>query len=108
MIFDACMHGGRRRKATRLRTNVPEFAVLQVFCYGPTNGICDRTAEPHLPWAEKVEGHVVANAVLEAEYSTEFCDKVAFIWVLKSVFRRYPGDRFFAETYSGRPWRGLG
>ena len=75
VLFDACMHGARRRKASRLRTNVPEFAVLQCFCQGSTDGLCDKTGEPHLPWVQPIGNNTLANATLEAEYPTELCDR---------------------------------
>ena len=100
VLTDNCMLGGDRKKGSRLRTNVPEFAQLSFFCSGDFEGICDRTGVLHKPYYQAEGAQLFAKD--EAEYPDLMCDKVADIWVLQGVFRRFQGSFLFGEHYSGK------
>ena len=66
VYFDMCMHGGRRKKPTRIMTNFPVFNKLHVCCNG---------AHEHLPWG-KNSAHEFVTAS-EAAYPPLLCKRLA-------------------------------
>ena len=47
LVLHNCMLGGQRRKGTKLLTDVEALKVLGSEICSETNGVCDRTQEPH-------------------------------------------------------------
>lgn len=66
VLYDACMHGGSRKKATKLRVNFAEAEALALRCDMQHN---------HLPWSfDKDKGFATAS---EAEYHHVLCTRLA-------------------------------
>ena len=86
VILDNCMYGGKRKKGTRIRTNVQELKQLEWICSGASDGLCDRTGALHEPWFSKAGSKIHTKD--EAEYPWDLCTDIAVIWVLQGTFRR--------------------
>ena len=68
--YDACMHGGARKKHQLLLTNCPALKALEVFCDG---------RHPHKKWVPlwrqgRFDGYSTRE---EAEYPAIFCERYA-------------------------------
>jgi len=63
--YDACMHGGSRKKAQTLRANFPDLDFMAICCDG---------SHEHLPYTITAEGF---DTAAEAAFPLEFCDKIA-------------------------------
>ena len=75
-----CMLGGKRKKATKLLTNVPALRKLSHDVCTEANGVCDRTGEKHLSWDPDVAaqgGQIECKTEAEAEYPPAMCEKIA-------------------------------
>ena len=68
--YHACMHGGLRQKAQKLRSNMKQLKSLSIWC--------DRSHD-HAPWISWANGHKVFHTGEEAHYPREFCQKVSVI-----------------------------
>ena len=64
VLYDACVWGGSRKKAQRLRTNMAALRALGVSCDGN---------HPHLLWRQRTS----CATKHEAEYAEVLCMKVA-------------------------------
>ena len=67
-VHHVCMHGGRRRKRSRWRTNVPELRALAVLCDGK---------HEHAPWRTFSKGRADFGTKEEAEYPWVLCRRAA-------------------------------
>ena len=65
--YDACMHGGKRLKHQRLRTNIPELAAMAV--------VCDGSHSHESFGLDPITGKFATEE--EAAYAWEFCRTVA-------------------------------
>ena len=76
--YDACIHGGRRKKAQKLLCNAVELDELRGRCQG---------GHTHLPWVPMWDRHksVGFASHLEAEYPSRFCE--AYV---ECLLKRYP------------------
>ena len=69
VVFDACMHGGRRDKSTKLLYRNLPFGFLTAKCDG---------SHAHLPWsASRVDGVWTFATSEDRRYPLELCDKIA-------------------------------
>ena len=68
ILYDACMHGGMRRKAQRLRTNALPLRTLALRCDG---------GHDHLPWISYVGKMKIFNTAEETAFPHLFCQRVA-------------------------------
>ena len=67
VVFQSCMHGGRRDKRTRLRCGPsPAFSILSVMCDG---------SHDHLPWGASGRGHF--HTADEAEFPDLLCARLS-------------------------------
>ena len=67
VTFDACMHGSRRKKRSRLRCRpVAPFKGLEAHC---------DNSHSHLPWGVSVDGDFATAS--EAEYPAQLCSALA-------------------------------
>ena len=66
--YDACAHGGQRKKAQKLLHNLVELDNMRARCQG---------GHVHLPWVPLYERRKFAgfSSHLEAEYPELFCDR---------------------------------
>ena len=67
-VHHVCMHGGKRKKRSRWRSNVPELAELAVLCDGK---------HEHLPWKTYTTKWVIFGSADEAEYPWVLCARAA-------------------------------
>ena len=65
--YDACMHGGKRLKHQRLRTNIPELAAMAI--------VCDGRHSHESFGLDPITGKFATEE--EAAYAWEFCRTVA-------------------------------
>ena len=103
VLFHNCMHGGERRKGSRVRTNIEELKALEILCADIR--ICSRTGRPHAPWwtpGQRTRDSV-QHATEEAEYPYGLCMAIAWCWIMTGAFKRYKGQFLFMEVDQGPP-----
>ena len=90
VLYDACMHGGRRLKAQRLRTNATSLRSLAVRCDG---------AHTHEPWATFIKGMKLFHTAEEAAFPYLFCQRMATCIVQELSLKSAPSCEHLALKF---------
>ena len=108
-LFHNCMHGGRKRKLTRIDTNMEPVAKrlrTNGWCY-ENNGVCDRTGLPHESFRPDVDaqGGITFKTEEEAEYPRDMAELIAegTVEFLETEYKKDKDsvDFDFVEVFSG-------